>query len=334
MKKNYSFISPIGPIIVRYISLKQALGRQCNSYRILKQVDSFLYAAKSNLTEKSYTDWCHTRQHMATGVQNESMRIVRNLCLYRRRTEPKCFVPDKTQFPKPHQSIQPHIFTETEISHLLDATKYLNSSSIDPMRQENFKLALVLLYTTGLRRGELCKLTIGDYNSTEHTLLIRESKFYKSRLLPLSHDAWKEVENYLKIRYKQKLPMSKNSALIWGKRNGNYKTKNPGFYTGDSIRRIFNSVFRKINIRTVSGHTPRVHDLRHCFAVHALLRWYREGANVQAKLPSLSIYMGHVDIKSTAYYLRFIEEVVGSASERFEKCYGVVVTKFNKSGEI
>ena len=258
------------------------------------------------------------------------MRITRNLCLYRQRTERSCFVPDLLQFPAVHQSIQPHIFTESEIIRLFDEIKKMKPGPGSPLRQENFKLGLVLLYTAGLRRGELIRLTINDYNSTEHTLLIRESKFHKSRIIPLSEDAWSEVESHLNIRRNHQLPVSLKHPLLW---HNNQKNKT-GFYTGTGIFDVFQFLFKVANVHTVNGNLPRVHDFRHTFAVHALLRWYREGIDVQAKLPMLSTYMGHVFIVSTQYYLRFIEEIVNSASERFENRYSVLVTLSNKRGAL
>ncbi len=331
MNKICSFSSVLGSTIERYISLKKALGRQyVSECRILKHLDLFLHNSQSDLTAESYNDWCHTQMHKSPGVlRNNCMRVVRNLCLYRRRTDPKCFVPDLTQFPIPHQAIQPHIFTEAEISRLLNATKKLISTSNSPMRKEIFKLVLVLLYTAGLRRGELCRLKIGDYDPTEHTLLIRESKFHRSRLIPLSYDAWKELEVYLKQRRKNRLPTSKDFSVLWNPYCGE-KNKPYGFCSGNYVYTNLKRLFVQAGIYTENGNLPRVHDFRHSFAVHALLRWYREGVDVQAKLPLLSIYMGHVSVVSTEYYLRFIEDVIEEASTRFEKCYSTLITDLKK----
>ncbi len=329
MKITYSFSSSIASIIIRYLDLKQSLGRKyIIESRIFQHLDKFLNTTDSDLTAESFAKWCYTQQNNASGVRRNWMRTVHNLCLYRQRTEPLCFIPDPLQFPLLHQPIQPHIFTEDEIIRLFEAIKQLKPGTRSPIRRENFRLALVLLYTTGLRRRELIKLTLGDYNSTERTLLIRESKFHKSRIIPLSQDGYNELEAYLKIRRNRHLPISKESPLLWNK---HHKTR-IGYYTGAGLWTTFQSLFRIANIHTSNGRYPRLHDFRHAFAVHALLRWYREGENVQAKLPVLSIYMGHVSVVSTQYYLRFIQEVVNSASKRFEKRYSRLVSKSYKRG--
>lgn len=327
MSANYHFSSILAPVIVRYLAIKQGLGRQYTSeQRIFEKLDIFLSERNIDLTVESFTEWCHTYQHLASGVRRIWMRNVRNLCLYRNRTEPLCFIPDLLQFPKLHQPIQPHIFTEEEIVHLFAAIKNIKSITISPMRQENYRLALVLLYTTGLRRGELVCLTIGDYNPVEHTLLIRESKFHKSRVIPLSDDGWNELESFLKIRQQRHLSIDPHLPLLWN------RVSKTGSYTGMAVGHTFRRLFRTCNIRTVTDQTPRLHDFRHCFAVHALLRWYNEGANVQTKLPLLATYMGHVSVVSTQYYLRFIEDIVNSASDRFEERCGMLVMNPGQRG--
>jgi integrase/recombinase XerD len=272
-----TFSSFIGPLMVRYITLKQALGRKFDvEARVLKNLDLFLSDQQSDLTAQSFEQWCCAQQHLTTGVRRNWMRITRNFCLYRQHTEPSCFIPDQSQFPLPHQAVQPHIFTQPEIIQLLEATQLLKPRLRSPLRPENIRLALVLLYTAGLRRGELLRLILGDYNPIEHTLLIRQSKFHKSRLIPLSYDAWKEVENYLKIRSCRQFPSSNESPLIWN------SYRSVGTYSKDNFGRNFRFLFRATHIHTASGNLPRLHDFRHSFAVQALVRWYQEGADIQA----------------------------------------------------
>lgn len=328
MKATYSFSSCICTVIVNYLDFKRVLGRKYEvEHDVLKYLDRFLVASQTDLTEESFADWCRTLQHITSSSRRSWMRIVHNLCRYRQRGEPLCFVPDLSQLPRPSQPIQPYIFTEDEITRLFDAIKDLKPGTRSALRKENFRLALVLLYTSGLRRSELPRLTIGDYNPIEHTLMIRESKFHKSRLIPLSNDGWMELESYLSIRRKLRLSISKDSPLLWN------AYKENGAYTGWGIAATFRCLFKTTNIRTVNGQLPRLHSFRHTFAVHALLRWYREGENVQVKLPFLSIYMGHVSIISTEYYLHFVEALASTASNLFEKhCGGIVLITSAEGG--
>jgi integrase len=102
------------------------------------------------------------------------MRVVRKIWFYRRRNEAASFLPDSRLFPPRHQVVRPHLFTNAEVVHLLAAISALPAARTSPVRRENLRLPIVLLYTTGLRLGELVRLTMGDYDPREHTLLIRD----------------------------------------------------------------------------------------------------------------------------------------------------------------
>ena len=182
-----------------------------------KSLDRFLHeqAAKyPDLSAGAFQGWCQTQEHLASGVRRRRMLQVHNFCLYRRRTDPQCFVPDPAWFPKPHQSVRPYIFSEQEVARLLTAASGWKRVSWSPLRPEVMRLALVLLFTTGIRRAELPRLTLSDYDRGKATLLIRESKFHKSRLLPLNGDIAEEINHYLQARARRKLPLSPHTALI------------------------------------------------------------------------------------------------------------------------
>jgi integrase len=307
-------------MIGRYLTLKHTLGRQYDAeWRVLVHLDRFVAARTADLTPDTFARWCLTLDHLASGTRRGRMRVVRNLCLYRRRQEPACFVPDARLFPPLHQVIRPHLFTDTEVLRLLDAADALIPSPNSPLRRETFRLAIVVLYTTGLRRGELARLTLGDYDPLERTLLIRSSKFHKSRMVPLSPDGVREIDHYLARRRALGLPHAADTPLLWNRaRSGNSYS---GGGLGQGIRLLL-----RAQIRTAAERLPRVHDFRHGFAVNALLRWYHAGADVQAKLPLLAVYMGHVSIVSTQYYLQFVEPLAAAASERFDRHCGALVT--------
>jgi integrase/recombinase XerD len=324
---NNNFSSVLAPTIARYLSLKESLGRIYKVERIvLTHLDTFLSTTGQDLTSESFQAWISTRLQLASGVRRYWMRITRNLCLYRRRTEPDCFVPDLSQFPVPHQTVKPYIFHETEIARILAEAQQLPPGARSPLRRHNMLLEVILLYTAGLRKSELLRLTLEDYDLSEGTLLIRESKFHKSRLLPLSRDGLKAIEMVLEERQSRRLPVSPESPLLW---NGYGKG---GTYSGASLNQSIMDLLRKSGIRTAAGRPPRVHDFRHTFAAHALLRWYRAGENVQAKLPALAAYMGHVSIVSTEYYLRFVEELAALASEKFQSRYGTLICSAAEDG--
>ncbi len=314
--------------INRYLELKRALGRQFTTEsRVLERLNEFfarIGATDFTLTE--FEQWDKTQTHLAPSTRRNRMQVVRSYCLYRRRTEPHCFVPDQRLFPESNQTIRPHIFSDAEIVRLLETAAQLPVVPNSPLRPEVFRLAIVLLYCTGMRRRELVCLTLSDYDRREHTLLIRESKFYKSRYVPLAADTWVELEAYLTIRQNRHLPMLAESPLLWN----SYAHGRP--YSGYGLWRGIRELMHCAGVRKADGTLPRVHDMRHSFALSNLLRWYRSGIDVQAKLPLLSTYMGHVSIKSTAYYLPFIPELALAASNQFCSRYGALVQPLTARG--
>jgi integrase/recombinase XerD len=324
MKPLRAKTSTIGRVIIRYVDVKTALGRRwAQERRVLQSLDAFLHAdggPTADLTPASFLRWTQTLQHLTPTGRRARLRVVRNLCLYRRRTEPGCFVPDPSLFPARHQPRSPYILTDEEIARLVQATRTLERTAGSPLRPEVFRLAIVLFATTGLRRGELLRLTIGDYDRRERTLLVRASKFHKSRLVPLSPDGAREMEGYLETRRGRHLPLAPDLPLLWNRYSGGRP------YTGTGFAHGFRHLLRAAGIRPRDGQMPRIHDLRHGLAVRALLRWYHQGLDVQAKLPLLAMYMGHVSIVSTHYYVAFVEPLRTVASARFAAHAGALVT--------
>ena len=210
MTAPVEFASVLGALIRRYLDLKRALGRCADSLQyVLAQLDRFLaFHQATDLNQETFTAWCCSIAHLATNTRRQWMRIVYHLCLFRRRYEPGCFVPDPSQFPPVQPWPRPHIFSEGEIARLLLASDALKPNAPSPLHRPVARLAITLLYTAGLRRGELARLTLGDYDTAEHLLLIRETKFYKSRLVPLSADAVVEIDRYLE----QPLPAMESDA--------------------------------------------------------------------------------------------------------------------------
>lgn len=267
------FSSPLAPVFSRYVDLKRSLGRGFDApSRTLQALDRFLsgHGAKyPDLNAVAFEAWSRTFEHTASGVRRVRMLYVRSFCLYRRRTEPQCFVPDIRSFPAYHQRIKPYIFSEAEAARMIAAADGLERRSTSIVRPEVIRLAAVLLFTTGIRRGELLALRIADYSRQESTLLIRATRFYKSRLLPINASIAAEIDHCLQARIRRNLPVSDDTALIWN------NTWGGSAYSGTGLKSCFSNLLRRCGITTRAGKFPRVHDARHSFAVNALLRWYR-----------------------------------------------------------
>ena len=331
MVTKESFRSSVATELRNYISYKQALGYsfKCQSRHLL-YLDRFLCELgkpSPDITTEMFRQWCQSMGSIRSSTRLKRMRTIRNFCLYRRRRNPNCFVPDSSQFPKPSETVQPYIFSEIEISKLLTYSDSLPVPTISPLRASTTRLAVVLLYTTGLRIGELLRLTMGDYHPSEQTLAIKASKFYKSRILPLPHDVALEVQTFLEKSKSIYPRLCDNSPLIFSPyREGQA-------YDPSQIKNNLDILFNLADIRKSNGRFPRIHDFRFSFAVNAILRWYRNRVNVQAKLPFLAAYMGHVSINSTYYYLRLTEPVAQLASSSFAAHYGTLVSEGEGGGQ-
>ena len=311
--------SPLGTVITAYVDRQRSLGFQYdNEARILQALDAFLAERDhSELTAASFNGWALTLEHLTPQGRRKKMRIVYRFTLHRRHTAPECFVPNPSLFPSPAPAPDPWIFSEHQILALLQQAGQLQPAPHSPLRAHVYRLAVVLLYTAGLRRGELLRLRIGDYDPCRHTLLVRVSKFRKSRIVALSRDAWREMDTYLRLRLGS--PHTADSPLL---AHGSRADK---AFSGSTFGNGFRKLCRDASVLTDSGRPPRVHDLRHTYAAHVLLRCYRDNRNPQAVLPILSRAMGHVSLASTAYYLALIDPVLEQAAQQVARRLGTLL---------
>jgi integrase/recombinase XerD len=212
--------------------------------------------------------------------------------------------------PKPPHFV-PYIFSHDELQRLLDATACCESprSKLQPY---TCRMLILLLYGAGLRISEALSLRLTNVDLTAGVLTIRESKFYKTRLVPMGPDLAGAVGQYVAQRAKAH-PTQLDGALFLTR-------------TGTSVaRHTAENVFSRLRVRAGvlrqdgGRYQPRLHDLRHAFAVHRLVSWYRQGADVQRLLPQLATYLGHVHIAATQRYLTLTPELLHEASQRFER---------------
>lgn len=307
-------------VAIRYIRHHRALGKRFDRDAwVLGRLARFLSQQRaSDLDAEQFEAWLRSQRHTSGTSRRAHALVVRKFCLYRRRTEPACFVPDPLYFPRRAPSANPVILGPAEIARMLATIETWPAHPQHPLRKAVYRIALILLYTAGLRRGELTRLTLADVDLTDQTLRIRESKFHKTRTVPLSSSASRELRQYLKVRLAPPWDVSAAAPLL-GDQHGS-----PHFraYVGQALSSGLHTLFRDAQVCDPHGRYPRVHDLRHSFAVQALLRWYRAGVDVQAKLPQLSMYLGHVSIASTAHYLHFIPPIAAAAHRRFARHFG------------
>lgn len=207
----------------------------------------------------------------------------------------------------------PHIYTLEEIRRLL-ATAGVLDHQRGRLSAFTFRTLVTMLYGTGLRISEALRLTFADVNLTDALLIIRDSKFYKTRWVPLGPKLCALLKIYSAQRRQWSCPAQEDSAFF---------ATHEGTPIGQ--RSCAEYVFRRLcnlaGIRRSDGasYQPRLHDLRHTFAVERLVSWYRQGADTQILLPSLATYLGHKDIACLQRYLTMTPELLDQASRRFER---------------
>lgn len=312
--------------IASFLAHQRAFGRRYfHEEYALRSLGRFVaHVDGDDLTDSLFKRWSEGQRHLSPTTVYRRQLLIRKFCLFRRRSERRCFVPDASSFARPRPYPPPAIVSPTQIATLLRVASELPPSRHNPLRAATMRVAIVLLYTTGLRRGELLRLQLGDVDADTGMLHVRESKFHRSRWVPLSSDARRELRAYLRQRSRKPYdrrataPLLCNSSSAYG-----HSGWHP--FCGGGLYQALAALFDQAGIRDAQGRRPRVHDLRHSFAVEALTRWYRQGGDVQTHLPKLALYMGHVSIVSTAHYLHFVPEIAALASKRFGRRFSALI---------
>lgn len=234
--------------------------------------------------------------------------VVRQLCLFRRRSDARAFVPGRDWAPQPAVSqFLPYIFSPEQVQLLLQRAEKI---SRHPLWCATLRALLLVLYCTGLRLGEAVRLRVSDVDLGQRCLFIRESKG-KTRLVPFRDDLAAVLRDYLRKRDHVASPSNAGPFLV--RPNGRAW---PVKVASDAIRRLL----RRCALKPPRGRTgPRPYDMRHTFAVHRLTLWYRAGVDIHARLPWLSAYMGHDNILGTEVYLNATPELIALAGARFER---------------
>jgi integrase/recombinase XerD len=213
--------------------------------------------------------------------------------------------------PKRPADFQPYIYSQDELRRLLTATdSYYRCRTQAGLYGPPFRTLLLLLYGAGLRISEAVSLRLGDVDLCERLLTVRESKFYKTRLVPIGPKLTRVLED--SVRRQRPAAPSLPSAPLLVSRNGSGLARNS---TERAFRRLCTAA--GVSRPGPARCQPRLHDLRHTFAVHRVLAWYKAGEDVQRLLPQLATYLGHRDLVSTQRYLTMTPEVLREAGKRF-----------------
>lgn len=207
---------------------------------------------------------------------------------------------------------KPYIYSTAELKSLFAAcmTYQQGYSKNAP---ESTRALLMMTYMLGLRIRETINLHLSDIDLKNNTILIRESKFFKSRILPFNDQVKKTITDYLSWRNTLSVDKKPEALLFLTRTN---KPMNL-----HSINHYFLQILEEAEITRRDNYPrhPRIHDLRHTFAVHRLIAWYKNGDDVQVMLPYLSTYLGHQNLSHTIVYLSMTDDLLFEASRKFDK---------------
>lgn len=214
--------------------------------------------------------------------------------------------------PKPPKSARAYIYSRDEIRRLFDAIEFSRRYALQ-LDADTFRTLLLLLYGTGLRGREARRLTVVDVDLSAAVLTVRDTKFFKSRLVPVGPQLASALEAYAAKRATRTLPLGRDSSFL-ANRDGSPLNR-------DTIQCAFAGLLRTAGIEGTDDtcRPPCLHSFRHTFAVHRLTDWYRQDADVQRLLPYLSTYLGHSELAYTQVYLPMTPELLQEASLRLER---------------
>jgi integrase/recombinase XerD len=222
--------------------------------------------------------------------------------------------------PKLPPRFVPHIYTHEELRRLVRATPSYRQHS-RKLEPHTLRTMILLLYGAGLRVSEAVALSLGDVDFPNALLTVRNTKFYKTRLVPLGTDLQQVMTQYLTQR--QEAGHSQRQEAGHSQRPGTpfFVLRRGTPVSVQIVQQNFRRLCEYVGVRRSDGarYQPRLHDLRHSFAVHRLTSWYRQGADVQTLLPYLSTYLGHVNLAATQVYLTMTPELLQEASRRFQQ---------------
>jgi integrase len=290
-----------------YLTVRRALGYKLVDHGIfLPDFVAYLDAAgASTITSELAVAWA-TRPAKATPVWwGRRLAMVRGFACHLAAFDPDTEIPSADLLPYRCRRVSPYLYSDADIAALIGAARGLRS----PLRAATYETLIGLVAVTGMRSGEAVRLDRDHVDWDEGVITVWNSKFQKSRALPVHPSTLTALEAYVRIR-DEYVP----------------RPNDPSFFVSPAGRRLnnendktFRRLVRQVDLVSPSGRPARLHDLRHAFACNVLIGWYRAGVDVEAHLPLLSTYLGHDRPETTFWYLSAVPELLLLASERLER---------------
>lgn len=301
--------------VEEYISYKNSLGYQIKiESQELRRFASYAVSIGHNgsLTTDLAFEWATLKPDYSRWYMARRMEIIRTFAKYICVLDSMAQMPPKGMFGDCHGRSTPYIYTEEELFTLMDASAKLLSP--DGLRCKAVFTAIGLLWTTGMRPNEVCRLKNDDVDLENNLITIQETKFSKSRMIPIHESTAKELRTYVNDRDTLRSHFSDHHFLLT---TGSRKLVLP------NLNYAFQVIKKKIltDDKEWSRRPPRLYDFRHTFACNTLLRWLKKDINIDLKIIYLSTYLGHVKVADTYWYLTGTPELMQLTSNKFESYF-------------
>lgn len=308
-------MSAIREALVQYVAVRRALGMKF--YEPALALDHFVDFLEHDGAEFITTDlalrWAMEPKFVQRATWGRRFSQVRGFAAWLSAIDVRTEIPPKHLLDARRRRNTPHIYTEQEIDLLMAEARRLHSRT--GLRALTYSTLIGLLVATGLRPGEAFELDRSDVDLVSGVLSIRDTKFGKSRFVPIEESTRMALERYAQRR-DELCSFRLTEAFLIGERGERLQ--------GSAARRMFAKLSRAIGLRDATehhriGHGPRLQDFRHSFATERLVEWYRAGLDVARELPKLATYLGHVDVALTYWYIEAVPELLQLAANYLDE---------------
>ena len=316
---NAEFQSVLAPLMDRFLQEKRACGYAYHEpFRILHRLDDFLVQQgleTLELPRGQARNWLAKKPHESASTQQQRITVFRQFSKFLLTAGYPAYVPDATVAARKSIYV-PRMLTEEELRKFFRAVDTLEPTARSPLRHLIMPEVFRLLYGCGFRVREVLNLRIRDVDLNQGIITVRQGKFRKDRLVPPALSLVNRLRKYA----------------------GYFDSRPPdaAFFPGPNgcpfaLRTVY-TLFREMLLQCGIPHGgrgkgPRIHDYRHLFAIHTLRRWYRDGENLEAKLPLLATYLGHQHLSGTQHYLHLTAEIFPEITARVEAAFGEVIPR-------
>ncbi len=305
----------LGELMKKHMDMRRAIGRvgTADAYT-LYNFNNFLienYPKIKVPNRMAILHYMKTYSHLSVGGRRNKLIYIRQFCLFLNQRGIECYVPDKTLIPKYTYEPRYYPLNEKQIIQIMNLIENYKNHHNKKYTGRMYSTFIGLLWATGLRSGEACRLKHEDIDLEEGLILVKQTKFFKDRIIPISKTSIEALKDHLSLKESLGLNTSSDSSFFLNSQGRPLSAHTVGSMFGRFVRRM--------KIKKINGRYPVLHDLRHNFATQWIHRFYKDTAKYppQSYVPKLSTYLGHTTLFSSQYYIHPDFDLLQSASKNF-----------------